>query len=76
MVYFDNGCFYNELDESIEHVRRDCFFTRELVESFPVLNRIFQDIMQLMSFMDWMVGCSENLSKEAFSLLMIVLWFV
>ncbi|KAL6228478.1 hypothetical protein ACLB2K_002428 [Fragaria x ananassa] len=39
-VFVENGGFFcNNPDETIEHVSRDCWFTRELVKQFPEVSR-------------------------------------
>ena len=74
-VFVDDGCFFcNEENESIEHVGRDCCFVRDMVKSFYGDGRIFDTVVQPMSFLDWLSLCSESLDRIAFSSLLVILW--
>lgn len=69
MVFLENGCFLcNAKNESIEHVSRDCCFTRDLIKMFPKLRGALRSVVQPMSMMEWLSGCLEFLSKDEFSL--------
>ena len=75
-VYLDQGCvFCNADDESVEHISRDCWFIREVIKKFPELRYVFASITPGMTMADWLVSCYGSLPKEAFELLMVVIWW-
>lgn len=60
-------------DESIEHVCRDCCFTRDLIKLFPKVKKVLRSVVQSMSFIDWLAMCLEIFSKEEFALLLMII---
>ncbi|KAM5562230.1 hypothetical protein ABKV19_017448 [Rosa sericea] len=70
------GCFFcNAEDESILHVTLECPFVRDLINMVPSLHNILTSSIPN-SIVDWLQSCYSSLSREDFSLLLVLLWAI
>ncbi|XP_062005779.1 uncharacterized protein LOC133722953 [Rosa rugosa] len=70
------GCYFcNEEDECIAHIMVDCPFIRDLITMVPSLQGVLS-VMPFDSLLLWLQACNSSLTRENFSLLLILLWSV
>lgn len=74
-IVLDQGCFFcDDPSETIEHVCRDCPFSKAFLLHFSELRASLSATPSSVSFLFWLVSCSETLSPVSFAFLLFALW--